>query len=327
MMARAFSAFLFLLFFCAAAQALDPTINTTILSPADFESFHLSTWSVDFAKIPDQPVLNPKYEWEEEIGGKGTILYDERLGLYRAWYLAQPSIDVTGYNVSEGHGRSIALAESHDGVTWERPMLDIVRWKGSPSNLLLTPQDGDEISYANVFINTAADVDPAKRYEMMVLASAPPKGFSNQSHGRHGGGSIYRYYASDGTHWKAHDALVQGPCSGGTWCSDSLYINKFADGTYQAILKHGPPSGAIPGGLVPFDIAAGETRWIFVSNSTDGGLTWARAELALSPDWRDGAGMQVISSISTIQARHGATIGWLPVFDALSQTIHMHFCL
>lgn len=67
-------------------------------------------------------------------------------------------------------------------------------------------------------------------------------------------------------------------------------------------------------------------RWIFVSTSPDG-TTWDPAELALSPDWRDPVGFQVISSVSTITARtvHGdtLTVGWLPVFHTLSQTIDM----
>lgn len=118
---------------------------------------------------------------------------------------------------------------------------------------------------------------------------------------------------------------MAGPCHGGTWCSDSLYINKLPNGSLVAILKHGPPSGAPPGGFVPFDIAAGSARWIFTSVSNDNGLSWSAAELSLSPDWRDGAGFQVISSISSIQANN-AVVGWLPVFHSLSQTIDMQLC-
>ena len=100
-------------------------------------------------------------------------------------------------------------------------------------------------------------------------------------------------YSADGMDFRPDSVIANGPCAGGTWCSDSLYINKLSDGSYFAILKHGPPSGAPPGALVPFDIAAGNARWIFTSTSTDEGNSWSTAELALSPDWRDGAGFQV----------------------------------
>ena len=83
---------------------------------------------------------------------------------------------------------------------------------------------------------------------------------------------------------------------------------------------------------MPFDTAAGGARWIYVSNSTDG-VNWEPASLALSPDWRDPAGFQVISSISTIKTKNSPIrrkepllVGWLPVFHSLSQTIDMQFC-
>ena len=123
---------------------------------------------------------------------------------------------------------------------------------------------------------------------MLALLSEEPPGFP-----KHKGQAIYRYYSADGIRWHADIALRDGPCWGHTWCSDSMYINRGDDGGYTAILKHGPKSGAGPGALVPYDIAAGGSRWIFVSNSTDG-ETWEPASLALSPDWRDGAGFQVI---------------------------------
>lgn len=33
------------------AQALDPTIDTTVLTPGDFGSYHLVTWSVDYGDV------------------------------------------------------------------------------------------------------------------------------------------------------------------------------------------------------------------------------------------------------------------------------------
>ena len=73
-----------------------------------------------------------------------------------------------------------------------------------------------------------------------------------------------RRVLGEGVHWVPADEITDGPCAGGHWCSDSMYINKLADGSYQALLKHGSPSGAPPGGFVPYDIAAGNGRWIFV---------------------------------------------------------------
>ena len=284
----------------------------------DMHTTSYCRWSVDYGDVPDEPLMHPEYEWDEEIGGKGTILVDPIDGLYKAWYISQPGIDSTGYNSSEGASRMISYATSKDGVSWTRPLLPIVQWEGKNSNILLKLDGAAEVSYSCVFIEPEHK-NKSRVYEMLALLAASPPGFP-----QHKGQVVYRYYSADGMTWKPENIITNGPCFGGTWCSDSMYINKNPDGSYFAILKHGPKSGAPPGAFVPFDVAAGGARWIYVSNSTDGN-TWSSADLAFAPDFRDGAGFQVISSISTIQANN-AIVGWLPVFHSLSQTIDMQFC-
>lgn len=264
------------------------------------------------------PRARGRYEWDEEIGGKGTILWDAADQVYKAWYISQPGIDYTGYNSSEGASRMMTYATSNDGLAWDRPLLPIVKWNGSDSNILIRLDNMEEVSYSCVFIDHG-NANRSRTYEMFLLCASAPPGFA-KSHGQ----VIYRYFSADGINWRPENVISAGPCPGGTWCSDSLYINKLADGSLFAILKHGPSNGAGPGQLSPFDIAAGGTRWIYVSSSTDNGLSWTPAELSLSPDWRDPQDFQVISSISTIQAGN-AVIGWLPVFHTLSQTIDMQF--
>ena len=78
----------------------EPRLNSTMLLPTDFDSFHLVTWGVDFGAVPDEPLMHPQYPWDEEIGGKGTILVDPIDRLYKAWYISQPGIDYTTYNSS-----------------------------------------------------------------------------------------------------------------------------------------------------------------------------------------------------------------------------------
>ena len=245
------------------------------------------TWGVNFGSVPDEPLMHPQYPWDEEIGGKGTILVDPIDRLYKAWYISQPGIDYTTYNSSEGASRMISYATSEDGIVWDRPLLDVIKWQGKPSNLLLQLPDMAECSYANVYVDPAA-TNKSKTYEMLALLAKAPPGFSKTKHHQ----AIFRYYSPDGIHWAPDVALTDGPCWGKTWCSDSMYINKREDNSYLALLKHGPPSGAPPGGIVPFDTAAGGARWIYVSNSSDG-VSWEPASLALSPDWRDPAGFQV----------------------------------
>jgi hypothetical protein len=53
-----------------------------------------------------------RYEWDEEIGGKGTVIVDPIDGLYKAWYISQPGIDYLTYNSTEGRARMISYAYS-----------------------------------------------------------------------------------------------------------------------------------------------------------------------------------------------------------------------
>lgn len=45
----------------------DPSINSTVLTPAHFRSFHLATWAVDFGAVDDEPLMYPQYPWDEEV--------------------------------------------------------------------------------------------------------------------------------------------------------------------------------------------------------------------------------------------------------------------
>jgi hypothetical protein len=99
-----------------ADASIDPILNSTFLMPTDFDSFHLSTWSVDYGIVNDEPLMHPQHEWDEEIGGKGTIMVDPIDKMYKAWYISQPGIDYTTYNSSEGATRMISYATSKDGA-------------------------------------------------------------------------------------------------------------------------------------------------------------------------------------------------------------------
>ena len=166
---------LLLLHRLALAAVTEPRLNSTFLLSEDFESYHLSTWAVDYGAVPDEPLMHPKYEWDEEIGGKGAILVDPIDRVYKAWYISQPGIDYTTYNSSEGAARMISYATSEDGVHWERPMLDVVPWDGQRSNLLLRLPDDHECSSANVFVDPDAK-NKSRTYEMLALLSVEPPG-------------------------------------------------------------------------------------------------------------------------------------------------------
>lgn len=68
------------------------------------------------------------------------------------------------------HGRAAEspVRREQDGVTWERPLLDVVLCSGAQrSNILLQHADLKEVSYACVFINEGSH-NANERYEMMA---------------------------------------------------------------------------------------------------------------------------------------------------------------
>ena len=62
----------------------DPTVrNMSMIMPDVLSSINLVTWRVEHAAVRTEPVLFPAHDWDEEIGGKGTILVDPIDGLYK----------------------------------------------------------------------------------------------------------------------------------------------------------------------------------------------------------------------------------------------------
>src|SRR5690606_21056757 len=88
----------------------------------------------------------------------GTVLFDE--GRYRMWY----------YPVSHGKDYRdilqgpVCYAESQDGITWTKPALGQVNYKGSlRNNAILLPEDNIEGVHV---IRDDDDPDPKRRYKM-----------------------------------------------------------------------------------------------------------------------------------------------------------------
>eukprot|EP00039_Didymoeca_costata_P010436 m.140464 g.140464 ORF g.140464 m.140464 type:complete len:565 (+) comp14826_c1_seq8:143-1837(+) len=306
----------------ARGDGVPTAINTTVILPDDLISLHFAAYRTEHGKN-NQVVMEPQYPWDEEIGGKGTVLVDPYDNKYKIWYISQPTLDITGSLSGAGTQRMITYAESQDGVTWTRPMLSIVPFANyNKTNILLNVSDGQSIQYACVFIDnpTAPRFPPAKRYEMMVMAMSPPLGLPKCTTSSK---CMFRLWSSDGLNWNPGETLnfPEG-------FSDSLYINRRSDGSYFGLVK--TSTDAPPGAYVPFDIAAGDIRTLAYTES-DNGTVWSPLQRAWSPDWRDSPGTQIISSVSTILAQSvgppnsSVYVGHIPILHALSQRISLQW--
>lgn len=146
-----------------------------------------------------EPLLIADQPWESMSTGWHTLLYDQ--GHYRCWYEAWDDTYTT-----DVEGR-LCYAESDDGVTWCKPELGLIEFRGSTRNNILI--DGAQAFHgfgfhgSNVFIDPTAE--PAERYKLIYLGNA---------HGHFGEGWLgvmMQGYSSDGLHWRTRTH----PCWGG----------------------------------------------------------------------------------------------------------------
>jgi hypothetical protein len=289
------------------------------LMAEDFEDLDFCAWRVEPGRPdPHNPLVEPGMPWD--AGGvlaHGTVLRDPVDGRWKAW---QHSIPVPAGKPDKQDSRwwapRLTYLESKDGVSWERPKLKLVPWKGHAETNLLT--DGYS-SYASV------NVDPGRKdapYEMFafrhpgrlgepaVIEGLPlPPGKDRHPYG------LFRFRSRDGKAWKA----VEGPIRLET--SDSCYIYRLADGTYAAYHKIGMP--AFPGGLTPFDVGDGEVRLIVRRTSRDGSQWSDPPAIVMAPDWRDPADTQFMELCPL--AVPGGYLATLTVFHNLTQTIDLQW--
>ena len=137
-----------------------------------------------------EPVLTADADSEWKINGQylyGTVLYDDKDGLYKMWYQS--------YNASYAGGGDAAsvmacYAESSDGVNWEMPNLGIVNYNGNTNNNML-----GNYHLQSVFIEEDAPAE--RRYKMFCYAHAYGKVYTS-------------FYSADGIHWTKEKDFVQG---------------------------------------------------------------------------------------------------------------------
>jgi hypothetical protein len=147
-----------------------------IESSSLYRQFHSATY------YPNNPVLSPQHPWERydpyavttntapspsAMPFSDGVFYDDRDRLFKMWYMA-------------GYQQYTGLALSTDGLTWERPILDVRRG----TNVVFDARRDS----STVFIDRDAK-DPAERYKMAVFLLD--------------GRALRLYTSADGIHWRA----------------------------------------------------------------------------------------------------------------------------
>ena len=124
-----------------------------------------------------KPLISATEPWEgSAVYIYGTVLRDQPAGTgYRMWYTAYSD---TYY---------LCYATSADGVTWQKPRLGIVDYKGSKENNITSVGGG-------TFVFDPDDAEASRRYKLMTYLATP----------KEKAGYAVRF-SPDGLHWTSYE--------------------------------------------------------------------------------------------------------------------------
>ena len=184
---------------------------------ADAKNARLAVGTV--TKHPANPLFGEDKPWEPRFDNLyPNVLYDKDNGLYKCWYnlfIVDKAMESTRredripgtYNRTLGRQKrplrlnGVAYAESQDGISWRKPSLDTVDFRGSTENNLVR---SNEAHGAGVFLDSREN-DPSRRYKMFYR-------HSNEDGSRYMGVS----FSADGVHWNIHAAARDIDAAGDT---------------------------------------------------------------------------------------------------------------
>lgn len=114
------------------------------------------------AKHETKPILVPDQPWEgKQTFLYGNVLWDEQKKIFRMWYF-------TGTGLGDTDFLAVGYATSHDGLAWEKPLMNVIRHKGKPTNLVMRRLEwkGKSCFYEPFsIIMDKAEPDPRKRFK------------------------------------------------------------------------------------------------------------------------------------------------------------------
>jgi hypothetical protein len=224
-----------------------------------------------FAKHPANPVLKPDMPWEEGSAVPISAFYDTEQKLYRLWY--RPGIGKF----------NLGYATSPDCISWTKPSLGQVDYKGSRENSYLAIKTGP--AWGGIIKDTS-EPDTSRRYKFISYNRA------TESNG------LYLHVSPDGLAWKPHSdkPLLEGLADCHTLMGWDANINR-----YVAYVR---PDKVI--------------RTIARTTSEDL-ITWTPWQVVLEPDDDDPLGTQFYGM--TVYPDRGVYYGLLWVYHPNSLTL------
>lgn len=140
----------------------------------------------------DRPVVAQTKSWETAIGWT-SVYRDPRSGKYQLWYQAY-----VGHRAGDKRFKCVVCyAESHDGLAFTKPELDLFPYKDSPkTNIVLIGDGGYGDRYCNSVLVEPGEKDPSRRYKMAYYD------WKNDGDREYAGLCVA--FSPDGIHWTKH---------------------------------------------------------------------------------------------------------------------------
>jgi hypothetical protein len=293
-----------------AAMALLPFLSPVTaggdepLQPGTREQLFLDDYSiaqmtgitrrVNQAEKYPLPVIEPDQPWEAGLVMLfGTVMHDDEEQIYKAWYC------------SGAH--DVAYAVSQDGLHWDKPRLDVVRYKGTATNIVVGHGELGHFYELNGVLKDANDPDPARRYKMGFVSlergfdGTYPHQFHNGE--RRGFGTAV---SPDGIHWTLENDFATTDV-----CDISRFYRRPETGTYVVFGRTKLTPGRNDGRWALY----GWGRAVHYLESPDF-RTWGEPQLVLAADARDPQGAEVYS-VSAFEYE-GLTLGLIQMFYGLA---------
>ncbi|MBX3179564.1 MAG: hypothetical protein KF886_19580 [Candidatus Hydrogenedentes bacterium] len=253
--------------------------------------------------------------WEEaSLNFSGAnlrhVVYDPEEAVFKGWYVTyriEPDRNGSGTN----YNYDTLYAESRDGITWEKPALDLFPFDGRPTNTVLHA-DRETALLEEVILDPAA-ADPSRRYTALVKTVPPGESIR----------CIVRMHSPDGKRWTLDEdpVLFRGASDG----SYSLVRDGARD---RWLLFRRPPARALENRDDPFYGHRNNKRRFSVSSSEDG-HTWTYPRAIPILDEVDDARLEQVGNRMDIDwatafARHGMFFGFLSLMDNLKIAAPVH---
>jgi len=107
------------------------------------------------------PVIRAEFPWEgRDVSLASSVLYDSQSRSFKAWYLVRDNYGVGPFRAALCH------AESQDGLSWRKPFLHIIDYKGTAeNNLVFRLKDGGPISSPCVMLDK--DAEEENRFKLL----------------------------------------------------------------------------------------------------------------------------------------------------------------